>query len=281
MLIFADLNQSANSLVQANRDILVSGQITENGGLMLAARNVSAQSLQQSAGTVAAGGAITIGTGEGIAGWEGSSATNGAFSQSGGAVVANGPINVFSTGSFSQGVGAVMAAGGTLGVTATNDITLGGATSAGGAPSGFMVLSTGGNLTLSGLLGGPLQVVVGNGLQAPDGTAQLASTARVAASGAVTAATTPAGGYTLVCVTCASQPPEQVPTLALPTWQQPIPGSDTQRIPLSLVGGAITIGGSVTVSTLWLYSAGPINQDPGSTINATTLDRERRRRCVA
>ncbi len=271
VLIFADLNQSPNSLVQANRDISLSGQINENGGIMLATRNVSAQGLLQGAGTIAAGGVISIGTGQGVAGWSGSGATSGAFSQSGGAAIANGPINVFSTSSFSQGAGGVIATGGTLGVTAANDIALGGTISAGGASSGFMLLSTGGNLTLSGLLGGPTQVMVGNGLQAPNGTIQFASTAIVAVAGAVNAATTPVGGYTLACATCASQPPEAVPTLALPTWQPPTPDSDTQRVPLSLVGSAVAIGGNIIVSTLGLYSAGPINQDPGSTINATTL----------
>ncbi len=112
VLIFADLNQSPNSLVQANRDISASGQITENGGIMLAARNVSAQGLLQGAGTIAAGGAISIGADRGVAGWGGSNATSGAFSQSGGAVVASGPINVFSTSSFTQGTGGAIATGG-------------------------------------------------------------------------------------------------------------------------------------------------------------------------
>ena len=271
VLIASDLNQSADSLLQANRDIGVGGQINENGGLMLAARNISAQGLQQSAGTIAAGGAISIGTGQGVAGWSGSSATRGAFSQSGGAVVANGPINIFSSASFTQGAGAAVVTGSSLGVTATNDIALGGTLSAAGVASGFMVLTTAGNLSLSGLLGGPTQVTVGNALQAPSGTVQILSTAVIGVAGAVAAATTPVGGYTLACASCASQPPGAVPAMALPTWQPPMPDSDTKRIPLAVVGGAITVGGSITVSTLGLYAEGTIIQDPGSVIDATTL----------
>ena len=251
VLIFSDLNQSANSLVQASRDISVSGQINENGGLVLAARNISAQGLQQSAGTIAAGGAISIGTGQGAAGWGGSSPTSGAFSQSGGAVIASGPINIFSSSSFSQAAGATVATGGTLGVTAASDIALGGTVSASGAASGFMVLSTGGNLTLAGLLGGPMQVSAGNALQAPSGAMQIVPGAVIGVAGAVSDTT--------------------VGPLGPPMWQPPTPTSDTQRIPLTLVGSTVDIGSNFTVSTLSLYASGLIMEETGSAINATTL----------
>ncbi len=114
-----------------------------------------------------------------------------------------------------------------------------------------MLLSTGGNLALSGLLGGPTQVVVGNGLQAPSGTVQIAPTAVIGVAGAV--------------ANHAGAP------LGLPTWQPPTPTTNTQRTPLTLVGDTIDIGGNFTVSTLSLYAGGMIMEETGAAIDATTL----------
>ena len=66
---------------------------------------------------------------------------------SGGQDIVSGAVNIFTTGAFTQS-NAYLVSGGTLGVTAAQGISIGGLVSANG-PSGFMLLSNDGDVTLT------------------------------------------------------------------------------------------------------------------------------------
>ncbi|MFL5254047.1 MAG: beta strand repeat-containing protein [Rhodopila sp.] len=268
------LTESLNSLVQATRDVIINGEITEGGGTVVAARNFYATSLLHGDGTISAGGTLTIGTGYGVAGWGGSSAGGGSFEQNGGVLAGGAAVNIFTTGAFSQ-IGGVLVSGGTLGVTAAQGINIAGTVSASGGPSGFMLLASGGDAVISGLIGGPQSAVGGNAVQAPAGTVRTLSSATVfGVAGTVTAAMTPINGYNLICADCILPPsatPEPVPALALPSWQGPAATNHTNTIPLVLVGSSLDLSSNIFASTLSLYAKTQITQAPGIQFTVANL----------
>ncbi|MBS0644117.1 MAG: filamentous hemagglutinin N-terminal domain-containing protein [Proteobacteria bacterium] len=274
------VSQATDSRIQANRNVNVNGLLKENGGTIIAAGTIGATTLNQTAGTLSAGTTLAVGSGSGVAGWGGSVATGGGFNQSGGVAVGGQAVNVFSLGAFTQSGGAILASGGTLGVTATTGLSVGGTVSAAGKPSGFMLLTNGGNAVLTGVVAGPQvavngNVIGGNAVQAPAGTIQVPSGTTVfATAGSVTATTAIASGYTLVCANCFQVPSESaqpVPALALPSVQGPTPTSPSNTMPLVLTAGSIDIAGSLYASSLGLYARNQISQQAGSGVTASLL----------
>ncbi len=278
---FTDVALSDTNLIQSNGDITITGLVTMSGGALTALGDVSLGGLNQTAGGVSAGGNLNVGSGGGVAGFGGSNAGGGVFNETGGRDIASGAVNVFTTGAFTQG-NAYLIAGGTLGVTAAQGISIGGTVSASGGPSGFMLLANSGNVTLtsSGVIAGPQLatnggIVPGNALQAPAGTVVFARGAyQVESAGAVGTMSPTATGYSLVCADCTTTPTspvQTVPVLLAPTWSGPSLSTPTNAIPLVLVGATIDIASTLNASALGLYAQTAITEQPGVTINAATL----------
>ena len=267
---FGNVSQTGG-YIGANRNLTVSGLLTEGGGTALAVGNISLGGLAESAGLVSAGGALSVGAGSGVAGFAGSNPASGSFSQTGGAVLSAGAANIFTTGAF-QADG-VVATGGTLGVTAASGITISGTVSASGGPSGFMLLTQAGDATLasSGLLGGPMvsvsgDVITGNALQAPAGTVVIAGgsgTQGFARAGSVSGGLSPVAGYGL---TPPVNPPS-VPLLASAAYAAPSGGA----IPVVLIGGMVDIDRPITATTIGLYGKSLITEGSAGAITASTL----------
>ena len=263
--------QAASSYIGSNGSVAVGSLLTENGGVLLAVGNIGLGGLSQSGGTIAAGDALSIGQGSGVAGWSGSSATEGAFNQTGGLLAATNGANVFTTGAFTQG-GGIVATGGTLGVTANTGIVVDGIVSAAGPSTGFMLLANNGDAVLgtTGLLAGPAPglsgaTMTGNALQAPAGVVQIAgpSGTQGFAGAGVVGGIAPATGYRIA-------PPAAPPEVPMPS--APSVGAPVMvAIPVQLAGNTIDLGRSVVASTLGLYAATTVTEGPSGLINAGTL----------
>jgi hypothetical protein len=265
------VTQAASSYIGSNGPDAVGSLLTENGGTFLAVGNIALGGLSQSAGVIAAGGDLSIGQGAGVAGWSGSSATEGAFNQSGGLLAATHDANIFTTGAFTQ-TGGMVASGGTLGVTASNGIVIGGIVSAAGPATGFMMLTNNGDAVLgtAGLLAGPApsppgDTITGNALQAPSGMVQIAGpsgTQGFVRAGAV-GGIAPVTGYQIAPPAA----PPGVPTLSAPAVGAPV----SAAIPVQLTGNSIDIERSLSASTLGLYAATSITEGPSGLVNASRL----------
>jgi filamentous hemagglutinin family protein len=256
-----DVTQDASSYIGSNGSVSVSGLLSENGGSLLAAGNVSLGSLAQTGGTIAAGNSLTIG----------SSGSPGSFSQSGGLLAATGNADIVTAGAFTQTAG-VLATGGTLGVTAGNGIDIAGTVSAAGPATGFTLLATAGDAVLeqTGLLAGPaLNVqgdsIPGNALLAPSGTVRIAGTSGTqgfAQAGAV-------GGIAAVSGYAISQPAS--PPAALYLSAPGVAAPAAAAIAVKLSGAAIHLQRPITAANLGLYAAGGITQDANAVITASRL----------
>jgi hypothetical protein len=255
------VTQAASSYIGSNGSVTVAGLLSENGGILLAAGNVALGSLAQTAGTIAAGTSLTIG----------SAGSPGSFKQSGGLLAATGNGDIVTAGAFTQTAG-VLATGGTLGVTAGNGIDIAGAVSAAGPATGFTLLATGGDAVLetTGLLAGPALSVLGdsipgNALLAPSGKVRIAGTSGTQGFGQAGAV----GGIAAVsgyAVTRPASPPGalylSVPAVAAPS---------ATGVPVKLSGAAIDLQRPITASNLGLYAAGAITQEANAVITASRL----------
>jgi hypothetical protein len=254
-----NLTQSAG-YIGANGSVRVAQALTESGGTLLAAGTIAVGSLSQSGGTIASGNSLSIGA-----------ANSGAFSQTGGVLAATRNADIIAS-SFSQAATGILATGGTLGVTATAGIDIGGTVSAAGTASGFTLHASSGNATLetTGLLAGAALAVSGdsipgNVLEAPAGTVTIAGSSGTQGFGRAGNVGTIAAvsGYT---ITDPAAPPAAV-LLSVP----PIGAATTARTPAQLKGSAIDIGRPVTADTLALGATGAITQRTGATITASRL----------
>jgi filamentous hemagglutinin family protein len=274
----ADVTQAGSSYIGSNGSVIVGNLLTENGGTLLAAGNVTLGALAQNSGVINAGSAISVGTGTGVAGWAGSSASGGSFSQTGGSLASVGATNIFTTGTFSQTAG-VVAAGGTLGVTANTGISIAGTVSAYEASSGFMLLTNAGNanLTATGLVAGPVlsvtgDIIPGNALQAPAGTVSITGTIGSKA-GAVTGPVAQTGTYALIDAAGTLG----VVTSIAPFAQTLTPGSVASPttggtlVPVVLIGGTVDIESLVAATTLGLYAESAVVEGASGSLDVTTL----------
>ena len=291
VLLTGAVKVADSARVSAIGGVTVNGPLTQSGGAIASGGAMTlAGGFTASAGSILSGAGLLIGQPiSAVAGDPGSAGSTNAFNQTGGTISSAGAIDIFASTLSQSGV---IVTSSRLGVTAGADITVQGTLSAGSVSragttnQGFMLLSTGGNLTVrgAGLLAGPTglatgNTVAGNALQAPSGTVLIdATTANqpFVQSLAFTPGSVSSSAYTLV------SPARTVPLGTLGTLPSlglsstaPVIGaavtSDSPVIPAVLVGSSVSIQRAVAATTLGLYAKSAIDQGAAAPITTSLL----------